>query len=161
MGWKHALTTLAAVAVLAPLNFGTALAGEFVGLDPYNRPVFAPSVNGPAQPLTITGPHYQRRSGQIGGPVVAGPLFFAAPVAGTDGLYRTDPMLQAGAVIGFDVDNALAAAAPHDPGSPAYSQHRPAPFTAEWMRSCEMRYRSFDRDTGTYQPNVGPRRLCR
>lgn len=155
---KVAILGLLAAALLGS---GTARA-EFVGLDPYNRPVFAPSVNGPPQPVAITGPHFQRKSGQIGGPVVAGPLFFAEPVPGTTGLYRADPMLQAGAVIGFDIDSALAVAAPRDPGSPAARAARgPAPFTAEWIRYCEGRYRSFDRDSGTFQPNHGPRRLCR
>ena len=37
----------------------------------------------------------------------------------------------------------------------------PAPFTGPWYRYCETRYRSFNPETGTYQPSSGPRRLCR
>jgi hypothetical protein len=37
----------------------------------------------------------------------------------------------------------------------------PEPFTDEWYQYCADRYRSFDPNTGTFQPYEGPRKLCR
>lgn len=37
----------------------------------------------------------------------------------------------------------------------------PRQFTPAWYRYCERKFRSFDRDSGTYQPLEGPRRMCR
>jgi hypothetical protein len=37
----------------------------------------------------------------------------------------------------------------------------PDPFTDEWYDYCAERYRSFDPETGTFQPYEGPRKLCR
>jgi BA14K-like protein len=38
---------------------------------------------------------------------------------------------------------------------------RPQPWSDEWYAYCSAKYRSFDPGSGTYQPNNGPRRLCR
>ncbi len=35
------------------------------------------------------------------------------------------------------------------------------PWTPEWFEYCENRYISFDPSDGTFQPNNGPRKLCR
>jgi len=37
----------------------------------------------------------------------------------------------------------------------------PTPWTPEWYIYCKSKYRSFDADSGTFQPYEGPRRLCR
>lgn len=37
----------------------------------------------------------------------------------------------------------------------------PEPFTDDWYAYCASKYRSFDPETGTFQPYEGPRRLCR
>ncbi|MBZ8134925.1 BA14K family protein [Afifella sp. IM 167] len=37
----------------------------------------------------------------------------------------------------------------------------PQPWTPEWYLYCESKYRSFDPDSGTFQPYNGPRQLCR
>jgi hypothetical protein len=37
----------------------------------------------------------------------------------------------------------------------------PAPWSADWYAYCASKYRSFDPQTGTYQPYQGGRRLCR
>ncbi|MCT8266161.1 BA14K family protein [Afifella sp. JA880] len=37
---------------------------------------------------------------------------------------------------------------------------RPAPWTPEWYAYCSSKYRSFDANSGTYQPYNGPRQLC-
>lgn len=37
----------------------------------------------------------------------------------------------------------------------------PDPFTDEWYDYCADKYRSFDPETGTFQPYEGPRKLCR
>ncbi|WP_182085230.1 BA14K family protein [Aureimonas sp. ME7] len=134
-------------------------AGEFVGLDPYNRPVYAPAGPIPTVPLAVAPPVYKRNPGTFGGPQVAGPLYYAEPAPPAPGFYRDDPALTAGAILAYDLDAALASA---EAPSPSYRHDgRPAPFTGEWYRYCEERYRSFDRDTGTFQPAGGPRRLCR
>lgn len=35
------------------------------------------------------------------------------------------------------------------------------PWSREWYRYCANRYRSFDANSGTFQPYNGPRQLCR
>lgn len=91
----------------------------------------------------------------------------------------------AGAVIGLAIGAIIAGEANrHDhranryrsyatPPQPQYrgSGHRPQvahqwsvapePFTDEWYVYCDQKYRSFDRETGTFQPYNGPRKLCR
>ena len=136
-----------------------ASAGEFVGVDPYNRPVYARDARFPIVPSIVTGPYYRKTVGQFGGPGVAGPLYYATPAPPVPGFYRPDPLVQAGAVLGFD-QNAALAKAEYGP-QPNSVSGRPAPFSGAWYRYCESRYRSFDRETGTFQPNSGPRRLCR
>ncbi|MEM8878723.1 MAG: BA14K family protein, partial [Pseudomonadota bacterium] len=37
----------------------------------------------------------------------------------------------------------------------------PEPFTDKWYDYCADKYRSFDAETGTFQPYEGPRKLCR
>ena len=44
--------------------------------------------------------------------------------------------------------------------APAYHAG-PQPWTAEWYQYCDLKYRSFDPASGTFQPYHGPRRLCR
>ena len=68
-------------------------------------------------------------------------------------------MVAAGAVLAFDQNAAIGRA--ERSAGPNGRSARPAAFSAEWYRYCETRYRSFDRDSGTFQPNSGPRRLCR
>ncbi|WP_058634360.1 BA14K family protein [Aureimonas ureilytica] len=136
-----------------------ASAGEFVGIDPYNRPVYARDAQYPIVPSIVTGPYYRKTVGQFGGPGVAGPLYYATPAPPVPGFYRPDPLVQAGAVLGFDQNAALYKA--EYGAQPNVGSSRPAPFSGAWYRYCETRYRSFDRESGTFQPNNGPRRLCR
>ncbi len=138
-----------------------AMAGEYVGLDPYNRPVYVRPGPIPAVPLAVSPPVYQRKSGAFGGPQVAGPLYYARPAPPAPGLYRDNPALTAGSVLAFDLDAALAEAEGPRGLTVVRRDGRPAPFTGPWYRYCESRYRSFDAETGTYQPSSGPRRLCR
>jgi len=138
----------------------TASAGEYIGLDPYNRPIFAAPGPFPIVPSRVTGPHYRRTVGQFGGPGVAGPLYYAEPAPPVSGFYRPDPHVAAGAILAFDSDSAFAKAERAEDRI-AEGWSRPAPFSGEWYRDCAARYRSFDRDSGTFQPNNGPRRLCR
>jgi hypothetical protein len=37
----------------------------------------------------------------------------------------------------------------------------PEPYSAEWYAYCDAKYRSFDRQTGTFMGNDGARHLCR
>ncbi|WP_058600670.1 BA14K family protein [Aureimonas ureilytica] len=136
-----------------------ASAGEFVGIDPYNRPVYARDAQYPIVPSIVTGPYYRKTVGQFGGPGVAGPLYYATPAPPVPGFYRLDPLVQAGAVLGFDQNAALYKA--EYGAQPNAASSRPAPFSGAWYRYCETRYRSFDRESGTFQPSNGPRRLCR
>ncbi len=154
-GMKLALLALAGALALPTM----ASAGEFVGTDPYNRAVYARDAQYPIVPSIVTGPHYRKTVGQFGGPAVAGPLYYATPAPPVPGLYRPDPLVEAGATLAFDQNAALARAE----GTRRMERlgGRPAPFSGEWYRYCEARYRSFDRDSGTFQPNSGPRRLCR
>lgn len=153
------------LAIVSSMAVSSAVAGEwaaqkeYVGLDPYNRPVYADAGPVPIVPQRIQGPFYSRNPGRVGGPAVAGPLYYAEPAPPVSGFYRPDPRVVAGAVLAFDVDAALAKGKVQPPRHRGAS--RPAPFTGEWFRYCESRYRSFDRDTGTFQPRTGPRRLCR
>ncbi len=132
---------------------------EFVGIDPYNRPVYARDAQYPIVPSIVTGPYYRKTVGQFGGPGVAGPLYYATPAPPVPGFYRPDPLVQAGAVLGFDQNAALYKA--EYGAQPNAASSRPAPFSGAWYRYCETRYRSFDRESGTFQPSNGPRRLCR
>ncbi|WP_019996412.1 BA14K family protein [Aureimonas ureilytica] len=155
---------LAAVALFGAIAGSIGLpaqasAGEFVGLDPYNRPVYARDARFPIVPSIVTGPHYRKTVGQFGGPAVAGPLYYATPAPPVPGFYRPDPLVEAGATLAFDQNAALARA--ETVRRIERGSARPAPFSGEWYRYCETRYRSFDRETGTFQPNAGPRRLCR
>ena len=48
--------------------------------------------------------------------------------------------------------------------APSYDagyDYRPQPWSDEWYAYCASKYRSFDPDSGTFQPNRGPRQLCR
>jgi hypothetical protein len=47
------------------------------------------------------------------------------------------------------------------PLSPRITVGVPKPWTARWYAYCSDRYRSFDRDTGTYLTYGGERRRCR
>lgn len=38
---------------------------------------------------------------------------------------------------------------------------RPEPYTAEWYRYCDAKYRSFDPQSGTFMSYSGVRKLCR
>lgn len=152
----------ALAAILAGLFIGAgsaASAGEFVGLDPYNRPVYADPGPVPIVPSAVSGPVYRRGPGEYGGPLVAGPLYYATPAPPVPGFYRDDPHVKADAILAYDLDAALASAA--EMSRATRKGVRPPPFSGEWYRYCEARYRSFDRDSGTFQPSTGPRRLCR
>ncbi|WP_192847444.1 BA14K family protein [Aureimonas sp. AU40] len=154
-GLKAGLLVLASLMALPTW----ASAGEFVGIDPYNRPVYAREAQFPIVPSRVTGPYYRKTVGQFGGPAVAGPLYYAEPAPPVPGYYRPDPLVQAGAVLAFDQNAAIGQAERNARAERGIG--RPAPFSAEWYRWCEARYRSFDHDSGTFQPNNGPRRLCR
>lgn len=78
----------------------------------------------------------------------------------------------AGAIIGLaigamiaDSNNRQPAYAPpsqtyYGPMPGAQYDYAPEPFTDDWYAYCASKYRTFDPDTGTFQPNNGPRRLC-
>ena len=162
MGWTSKRLSLAIVGLIGVASALPASAGEYLGLDPYNRPIFVEPGPVPVVPSHVSGPHYRRTVGQFGGPGVAGPLYYAEPAPPVSGFYRPDPAVEAGAILAFDSDSAFARA---ERASGRYddapSGRRPPPFSAEWYRACEARYRSFDRDSGTFQADRGPRRLCR
>ena len=73
----------------------------------------------------------------------------------------------AGAIAGLAAGAIIAGAA----SQPRYVERRyvPAqtyrgglePWSREWYRYCSNRYRSFDPNSGTFQPYNGPRQLCR
>lgn len=42
-----------------------------------------------------------------------------------------------------------------------YDDYALEPWSPEWYESCSARYRSFDPDSGTFQPYEGPRQFCR
>lgn len=44
---------------------------------------------------------------------------------------------------------------------PVYDNYALEPWSPEWYESCSARFRSFDPDSGTYQPYEGPRQFCR
>ena len=44
---------------------------------------------------------------------------------------------------------------------PVYHYGPPAPWTPAWYDYCSAKYRSFDRESGTFQPYSGPRKFCR
>lgn len=136
--------------VLAALTVGllasqSALAGEFIGIDPYGRAVFAPSGPVPIVPSRVRGPVFQRTPGPFAGPDVAGPLYYAEPAPPIPGFYRPDPAVRAGAILAFDTDAALGAAEQGGIEAPR----------------CADRFRSFDPSTGTYVTTRGVRRICR
>ncbi|WP_245415118.1 BA14K family protein [Aureimonas flava] len=158
-GWWR--TAMAALTLLGAGGAEVARAGDYVGLDPYNRPVFVRPGPIPVVPLEVAPPVYKRGPGTIGGPLVAGPLYYARPAPPAPGVYRDNPALAAGAVLAFDLDAALVEAEASRGVAMDAGQARPAPFTGPWYRYCESRYRSFDAETGTFQPASGPRRLCR
>ena len=155
ISWAGLGLTVAAMTI----SVAQGSAGEFVGTDPYGRAVYARDTQFPLLPSRVSGPYYRKTIGQFGGPTVAGPLYYAEPAPPVPGFYRPDPLVRAGAVLAFDQNAALAAADSRGPAT--MRPDRPAPFSGEWYRDCEARYRSFDRETGTYQPAKGPRRLCR
>ncbi len=163
-GFAAAMLGLAAV-LAVPLASGPAragevvLGGEFVGTDPYNRQVYARGNRVATVPSQVEGPYFRKTTRGFGAPRVAGPLYYAQPAPPVSGIYRPDDLVAAGAVLGFDQDAALARAE-YGIAERGVSV-RPAPFSGEWYRDCAARYRSFDRETGTYQPHSGPRRLCR
>ncbi|MBB3998472.1 BA14K family protein [Aureimonas pseudogalii] len=162
MGWKSSGLSLAMAALIGAASALPASAGEYLGLDPYNRPIFAEPGPFPVVPSRVSGPHYRRTVGQFGGPSVAGPLYYAEPAPPVSGFYRPDPAVEAGSILAFDSDSAFARAERTSGRfDEAYAGRRPPPFSAEWYRDCAARYRSFDRDSGTFQPDRGPRRLCR
>ncbi len=47
------------------------------------------------------------------------------------------------------------------PVEPGYSTGARPAWTAQWYQYCASRYRSFDRDTGTYTTYSGRRQVCR
>ncbi len=160
-GWSRAARATLAVACVGAAVCARAEAGEYVGLDPYNRPVYVRPGPVPTVPLAVSPPVYQRKSGAFGGPQVAGPLYYARPAPPAPGVYRDNPALTAGSVLAFDLDAALAAAEPPRGVSVVRRSGRPAPFTGPWYRYCSQRYRSFDPRSGTFQPYHGPRQFCR
>lgn len=159
-GWSRAAVAAFGFAGLSTVAASPVPAGEYLGLDPYNRPVYARSGAVAPVPLAVAPPVYKRGPGQFGGPLVAGPLYYARPAPPVPGVYRDNPALAAGSVLAFDLDAALAEAETPR-GVAVVRKEGPAPFTGPWYRYCESRYRSFDPDSGTYQPSSGPRRLCR
>ncbi|WP_294642406.1 BA14K family protein [uncultured Aureimonas sp.] len=161
VGWRPAVVAMLGAAACLASSVLPASAWEYVGLDPYNRPVYALSGPIPKVPLAVSPPVYQRKSGAFGGPQVAGPLYYARPAPPVPGLYRDDPALTAGSILAFDLDAALADAEAPRSVTVVRRGETPAPFTGPWYRYCETRYRSFDPESGTYQPSSGPRRLCR
>ena len=42
-----------------------------------------------------------------------------------------------------------------------YNDYAPEPWTPDWYSYCASKYRSFDVNTGTFQPYNGPRQVCR
>ncbi|WP_244493626.1 BA14K family protein [Aureimonas sp. AU4] len=143
MGWK--LGVVLATAAAGLLATEMASAGEFLGIDPYGRAVFAPSGPFPIVPSRVRGPVFKRNPGPFAGPDVGGPLYYAEPAPPVPGFYRPDPAVSAGAILAFDTDAALGAAEGWD---------------ARDAR-CAARYRSFDPATGTYVSARGVRRICR
>jgi hypothetical protein len=62
-----------------------------------------------------------------------------------------------GAILGLGLGAAIA-----NSNQPrAYRGGSYAVRSQAWYDSCSARYRSFDPRSGTYQPNNGPRRMCR
>lgn len=123
----------------------TAPAGEFVGIDPYGRAVYAPSGPFPIVPSRVRGPVYQPNPGRFGGPQVAGPLYYAEPAPPVAGYYRPDPAVAAGAILAFDPDAALGAANSY------------GTTTAR----CVARYNTHDAVSGAAVSNSRARRFCR
>lgn len=46
------------------------------------------------------------------------------------------------------------------PPPPVSYRYAPPPWSPEWYNYCSQKYRSFDPQSGTYQPYNGPRRFC-
>lgn len=72
----------------------------------------------------------------------------------------------AGAIFGLAAGAIIAGAASQQRYGNSYSSTRyngyaPEPWSDEWYAYCASKYRSFDPDSGTFQPYNGPRRLCR
>lgn len=86
-----------------------AAAQQFIGLDPFMRPVYGRSAL-VEEPSPTYGPVYRSRPGRIGGPKLAGPLYYADPVPAVGRRYNVYSASRAGAVLGFDQDEALAQA---------------------------------------------------
>lgn len=75
--------------------------------------------------------------------------------------------IAAGALLGLGIGTVIGAYPRYDDGpryyrsNPGYHGRGYAYRSRDWYESCLARYRSFDPRTGTYQPNHGPRRVCR
>ncbi len=160
VAWRRTVKAIVAASGLCAVAL-PATAGEYVGLDPYNRPVYIHPGPVPAVPIAVAPPVYERRAGAFAGPQVAGPLYYATPAppvpASTATIRRLPP-------------------APSSPSTSMRRWRRPRPRAARpwWEEARGPRpspvpgiaiarpaNRSFDAETGTYQPSTGPRRLCR
>lgn len=42
-----------------------------------------------------------------------------------------------------------------------YNEYAPEAWSPDWYAYCASKYRSFDADSGTFQPHNGPRQVCR
>lgn len=72
----------------------------------------------------------------------------------------------AGAIFGLAAGAIIAGAASqprygNSHSSARYNGYAPEPWSDDWYAYCASKYRSFDPDSGTFQPYRGPRRLCR
>lgn len=106
----RSLAACAATIAGLVLVAGPVEAGEFLGVDPYGRAIYAPSGPIPIVPSRVRGPVFERHPGPWGGATVAGPLYYAEPAPPVSGFYRPDPAVAAGAILAFDVDRALGVA---------------------------------------------------
>ncbi|MDO9633063.1 MAG: BA14K family protein, partial [Humidesulfovibrio sp.] len=72
-----------------------------------------------------------------------------------------------GGIVGLGLGAAIASQPRYVEPAPRYYRAAPVyagaprPWTGEWYRYCAARYRSFDANSGTFQPYHGPRQLCR
>ena len=108
-GLRDAARPLTAAVLTVLAGAGSAAAQQFIGLDPYMRPVYGRSALIP-EPLPDYGPVFRAKPGKIGGPQVAGPLYYADPIPEVGRRHNPYSASRAGAVLGFDPDDALAQA---------------------------------------------------
>ncbi|WP_188052222.1 BA14K family protein [Aureimonas fodinaquatilis] len=84
-----------------------------------------------------------------------------------NGYYRNRNNDATAAIVGGIVGLGLGAAIANSYNQPRYVQpapqysYAPAPWSREWYQYCSQRYRSFDPQSGTFQPYNGQRRMCR